>query len=213
MSENTNHSSPRPRIETLSDLIFGLALSLSAYSLLTRPPTTLQGLASDILSFGFSFIVLILVWLRYTSIMSVLPLETRTVILLNMVMLFLISLEPYLFNLVSLFGHPTEIVVVDYASVFYALDMTGLMAILGFFTNELAAEERKLVAPELLRGVRKARNAMFVAAALFLLTIIPQFWTWTFQDVPLRFYLWLLPITVFFAGRILSKNEASESES
>jgi hypothetical protein len=128
-------------------------------------------------------------------------------------MLFLISLEPYLFNVVTLYGHPTELLVVDYASIFYALNMAGLMAILGFFTNELAIEERKLIAPDLLRAVRKARNAMFIAAVLFLSTIIPQFWTWRIQDVPLRFCLWLLPTIVFFAGRILSKTEASKKRS
>ncbi len=210
-SDGTGSSRPRPRIETLSDLIFGLALSLCAYSLLTKPPTKFVELVSDILAFGFSFVILILVWMRYTSIMSVLPLENRTVVILNTVMLFLISLEPYLFNLVTLFGHPTEVTVVSDASVFYALDMAALMAILGFFTNELAVEERRLVAPQLLGAVRRARNAMFIAAVLFLLTIFPQFWTWRIQEVPLRFYLWLVPIIVFFSGRILSRTEASKT--
>jgi hypothetical protein len=38
-------------------------------------------------------------------------------------MLFSVSLVPYLFNLVALYGHATETVVVEYASVFFAADM------------------------------------------------------------------------------------------
>jgi uncharacterized membrane protein len=112
LSDNNRRSSPRPRIESLSDLIFGLALSLSAYSLLTRPPTQLTGLASDVLAFTFSFLILISVWIRYTGIMSVLPMENRTTRMLNVAMLFSVSLVPYLFNLVTLYRHTNETVVV-----------------------------------------------------------------------------------------------------
>ena len=85
---------------------------MSAYSLLTRPPTQLTGLASDVLAFTFSFLILISVWIRYTGIMSVLPMENRTTRMLNVAMLFSVSLVPYLFNLVTLYGHTNETVVV-----------------------------------------------------------------------------------------------------
>lgn len=196
-------SSPRPRIESLSDLIFGLALSLSAYSLLSRPPTTLTEVTSDIIAFTFSFLILIFVWIRYTSIMSVLPIENRTTNFLNVVMLFLVSLAPYLFNLVSLFGHATETEVVEYASLLYALDMAALMAILAFFTHELAIEEKKLIAPELLEPYKKVRNSMLISASLFLLTMFPQLWSLKIQDIPLRFYLWFMPLVFFWFGRAL----------
>jgi uncharacterized membrane protein len=203
-------SSPRPRIESLSDLIFGLALSLSAYSLLSRPPTQLAQVASDIIAFTFSFLILIFVWIRYTSIMSVLPMENRTTLLLNVVMLFSVSLEPYLFNLVSLFGHASETQVVEYASLLYALDMAGLMAILAFFTHELAIEEKQLIAPELLEPYRKVRNAMLMSVGLFLLTMFPQFWSWRIEDVPLRFLLWLVPLAVFWIAPLRGPSKSNQ---
>lgn len=202
MSENNGRSSPRPRIESLSDLIFGLALSLSAYSLLSRPPTQLTGLASDIMAFTFSFLILIFVWIRYTGIMSVLPMENRTTKLLNVAMLFLVSLEPYLFNLVTLFGRATETQVVEYASLLYAADMAALVVILAFFTHELAIEEKQLIAPELLEPYRNVRNSMLISVGLFLLTMAPQLWTWRIQNVPLRFCLWLIPISLLWIGRL-----------
>ena len=183
-------------------MIFGLALSLSAYSLLTRPPTQLTGLASDMLAFTFSFLILISVWIRYTGIMSVLPMENRTTRMLNVAMLFSVSLVPYLFNLVTLFGHTNETIIVEYASVFFAADMAALVVILAFFIHELAVEEKQLIAAELMGPYRRVRNSMVLSALLFLLTMAPQFWQWEIQNVPLRFYLWLIPIALFWIGRL-----------
>jgi uncharacterized membrane protein len=110
--------------------------------------------------------------------------ENRTTIMLNILLLFLVSLEPYLFNLVSLFGHVAETPSLMYASVLYALNMAGLVAILAFFTHELATEEKRLIAPELLRTYKNIRNYLFLAAGIFLLTMLPQFWEWRIMDIP-----------------------------
>jgi uncharacterized membrane protein len=185
-------------------------LSLSAYSLLTRPPTQLTSLASDILAFTFSFLILISVWIRYTGIMSVLPVENMTTRILNAAMLFSVSLEPYLFNLVTLYGHVNETVVVEYASVLFAADMAALVVILAFFIHELAAEEKQLIAAELIEPYRGVRNSMVLSALLFLLTMAPQFWQWRIQSVPLRFYLWLIPIIMFWIGRLPQKPKQFE---
>ena len=191
-------------------MIFGLALSLSAYSLLTRPPTTLTGFASDLLAFTFGFLILISVWVRYTGIMSVLPMENMATRILNVAMLFSVSLVPYLFNLVTLYAHATETVVVEYASVFFSADMAALVFILAFFIHELSIEEKQLIAPELMEPYRRVRNSMVFSTLLFLLTMAPEFWEWRFQGVPLRFYLWLIPIAIFWVGRLPEKTEQSK---
>jgi hypothetical protein len=80
----------------------------------------------------------------------------------------------------------------------YGPDMAGPMAILAFFTHELAIEEKKLIAVELLEPYKKVRNSMLTSASFFLLTMFPQFWSWRIQGVPLRFYLWLIPLAVFW---------------
>jgi len=205
--KNERSGRPRPRIESLSDLIFGLALSLSAYSLLTRPPTTLTALATDILAFTFSFLILISVWIRYTGIMSVLPLENQTIRMLNVAMLFTVSLVPYLFNLVTLFSRANETIVVEYASVFFAADMAALVVILAFFVNELAIEERQLIAAELMEPYRKVRNYMGLSAVLFVFTMLPEFWVWRFLGVPLRFCLWPIAIAIFWIRQLPEKPE------
>ena len=207
MSKNTDQSSPKPRIESLSDMIFGLALSIGALSLISKPPGSPAEINSDIVGFAVSFIILISVWLRYTSIMSVLPMETPATIFFNIVLLFLVSIEPYFFDQINLGPNPTQyqLANLEYASVLFALDIAGLMAIMAFFTHILTEEEKKLVSPELIKKYRMVRNSFFFAAALFLLSALPQFWAWKIQGTPFRFYFWLVPIGIFWIRRFFEK--------
>ena len=58
MSSEQHH--PRPRIESLTDLIFGLALSIGAVGLLNYRPTTAQDIALSVgFFFFFGFLILI----------------------------------------------------------------------------------------------------------------------------------------------------------
>jgi len=188
-------------------LIFGLALSIGALSLISKPPGSPAEIRSDIIGFTVSFVILISVWLRYTSIMSVLPMETPATILLNVVLLFLVSIEPYFFDLLNIGPNPiqSQLVNLEYASVLFALDIAGLMAIMAFFTHILTVEEKKLVSIELIRKYRLVRNSLFLAAGLFLLSALPQFWAWKIQGTAFRFYFWLVPLGIFWIRRFLEK--------
>ena len=193
---------PKPRIESLSDLIFGLALSIGAISLISRVPATPFRMVIDIAEFGFSFLILISVWLGYTNIMSVLPLEDSTTIILNLMLLFLVSIEPYLFYLNIIFDLSDHALLLNYASILYALDMTGLMLILALFTYELAREERGLVPKQLIVHYRHIRDTLFVSAALFAVTVLPVFWVFKVQGLPIRFYFWFIPLILSSAQRV-----------
>ncbi len=189
----------------MSDLVFGLALSIGALTFLSAPPSSSLDVVYDIAGFGFSFLVLISVWLRYTDVMSVLPIETGATLLLNVVLLFLVSLEPYLFNVVTLYAHGIGPEVADYASLILSADFAGMMVILAFFTHELALEERGLIPAELIIRYKRIRNFLFLWAALFALTILPPFWSLTIADTPLRFFMWLIPLIFSWAQRITQK--------
>ena len=192
----------RPRIESLSDIIFGLALAISTIPLISRIPAKPFGILIDISEFGFSFLILISVWLTYTNIMSVLPVEDSTTVTLNLVLLFLVSIEPYLFYLNITFDLLTHEVFLNYASMLYALDMTGLMLILALFTNQLAREERGLLPKESLARYRRVRNTLFISAALFAITILPLFWTVKLWNQSIRFYFWFIPLFLSLVRRI-----------
>lgn len=206
-SQDIEQSSPKPRIESLSDLIFGLALSIGALSLISKPPGSPAEMTSDIFGFAVSFVILISVWLRYTSIMSVLPMETPVTIFLNVVLLFLVTIEPYFFDLLSLGPDPTQsqLANLEYASVLFAVDVSGLMAIMAFFTHILTVEEKKLVSTDLIQKYRLVRNSLFLVAGLFLLSTLPQFWAWKIDGTAFRFYFWLVPLGIFWIRRILER--------
>ncbi|HLN89291.1 MAG TPA: TMEM175 family protein, partial [Candidatus Binatia bacterium] len=98
MSEAQPVFKPRPRIQTLSDLIFGLALSIGALALIGQQHATFEAIVTSLFFYSFSFLVLVSVWRSYSIILSVLPVETELLTNLNILLLFIVSIEPYLFN-------------------------------------------------------------------------------------------------------------------
>jgi len=189
---------PRNRIESLSDLIFGLALSIGAISLIAQPPTTPDEMNSRIITFIFNFVILIAVWVQYTLIMSRLPVETGSVILANLVLLLLIILVTYITIGIQYVKPPLPIPantpLSEYSSQLYAIDLAGMVGILAALAHILSHEEKHLVPQEYLSRVRIARNLLIFFAILFLFTAFPQAWDWRIGDFPIRFLAWWIPL-------------------
>jgi len=196
LDEITKRTQPIESLSELVKIIFGLALSIGAISLISRLPTKPLGILVDVAEFGFSFLILISVWMGYTNIMSVLPMEDSVTVILNLVLLFLVSIEPYLFYLNITFDLLSHELLLNSASMLYALDMTGLMLILALFTHQLAREERGLVSKESMARFKRVRNTLFISAGLFAITILPLFWTLKLWDLPIRFYFWFIPLVL-----------------
>ena len=209
MADDDKPSQPRisrPRMESLSDIIFGAALAISTLPLITRIPPRPFGMVVDIAEFGFGFLILISVWVGYTNTMSVLPVEDNTVVTLNLLLLFLVSIEPYLFYRSITFDLALQELFLNLASILYALDMMGLMLILGLFTHQLTREERGLVPKESISRHKRVRNTLFLSAVLFAITILPVFWSVRFYGQPLRFFFWFVPLFLSFGIRISNRN-------
>jgi len=196
MSDAQPEVRPKPRIESLSDMIFGLALSVGAITLVSSPPTTSGGLYNDILTFGFSFLILISVWIRYTKIMSVLPLENRRSISLNTLLLFIVSIEPFLFNLVRSTNLNAPGDFANIVSISYGIDLGVMMLILGFFTSLLVDEEKKLLSKELRREFTYEMITMYVAGALFVGSALIPLTVQGIGGQPLRFDIWIFPFII-----------------
>jgi len=199
---------PRPRIQNLSDLIFGLALSISALTLIGQQPTTTQDFAASLGAYAFSFLILIGLWQSYSSVTSILPTETSSMVDLNVILLFLVSIEPYLFN--ELFAARGELV--PYVSSAYSIDLTGMFFILAFFLHLLAKEEKHLVPTVLLSRYRTRRNLTILGGLVFALSIYPYFgdvavYTVVTGDRPyyftVRSTLWLVALSLTWVGRLI----------
>ena len=196
MSGNESVSAIVDAEKEAAKMLFGLAVAISAIPLLLRLPGKPFGILIDIAEFGFSFLILVSVWLGYWNVMSALPLEDRTILALNMALLFLVSIEPYLFYLNITFDRLSHELLLYTASIGYALDMTGLMFILALFTHQLAREERGLVPKESLAMYRRVRDVLLLSAALFAITVLPVFWDIKLYNQPLRFVFWFIPLTI-----------------
>src|SRR5213080_2686376 len=112
--------------------------------------------------------------------MSVLPGETKAVTFLNVALLLLVAIVPYLLNSVELVNPsltPSEASAVGaYASTLFGLDLTGIMLILAAFAHVISIEERNLVAPKLARLFRNGRNRLAILSLATAVSIAPQFW-------------------------------------
>ncbi len=115
--------------------------------------------------------------------------ETGMMMWLNILLLFFVSIEPYLLSLVSFGPAGANRVMLVFTSQIYALDLAGLTVILGLFAEMLTKKEEG-IEPELIGGYTWLRNTQFVFAGLFGLSALPVFWSWMIQGTPLRFYLW-----------------------
>jgi uncharacterized membrane protein len=199
VTEERHSFSPRPHIQTLSDLIFGLALSIGALTLIGQQPTNAQQVFIALGEYGFSFLILVGVWRSYSTIMSVMPVETGSLINLNIILLFLVSIEPYLFYQVLAFANENW----NQVSMVFALDLGVMFLILAFFFHYLADEEKKLVPDNLLRRFRTRRDLQVLASLFFFLSMVPVFYTMTAfslsveggsRNVPIRVVLWFVPL-------------------
>ncbi len=192
---------PRPRLESLSDLIYGLSLSIGAISLVltNAQSSTVSDINRNVLEFLFVFLLLITSWIIYTSDMSVLPIETRLVTFLNVVLLILVAIFPYLFDQVVSTFNPDS--VQEYASILFTIDLAGTLVIMATFAHIIASEEEHLVDGEVMIRFRTARNRMSVLTVVVLLSLAAP-WDWLFMGVHVRLFIWYIPIVSFWVFRM-----------
>jgi uncharacterized membrane protein len=201
MAEEKERSTPKSRIESLSDLIFGLALSIGALTLIGQTYTDFQSLLFSLAYYAFSFLILISVWYSYTRTMSHLRIETRRAVYLNILLLFLVSIEPFLFNQLLSVTLPAE-----YVSILYALDLGGLFVIQALLAMSILIDKNR---PEsVLLHYKLMRNSQLVGAVIFFVSALPFFW-WKIPvsgvDIRLRFILWIAPLFLHYIRRLFEK--------
>ena len=197
---------PRPRIEAFSDLIFGLALSIGALTLIGQQLTSFEALMIALSLYSFSFLILVGVWLSYSNLTSVLPAENGTLISMNILLLFLVSVEPFLFNQLFAEGMFYNV------SIVYAIDLAFMFIILAFFNHAIADEKKSQVPKDQLRSYKSARNYSLFIAGLFLISTLPFFAS--AYIIPLRVYVWLIAL-IFGSGRriLLQVGKSSKNKS
>ena len=216
---DTNSLAPariKIRIESLSDLVFGLALSIGSLILIGRTPASGVDLAANVVLFGFGFAIVVLIWFGYSRTTAVLAMESPSAMLSNVVLLFFVALEPYLFYVLQ---SVQTAGLADAASVAYALDLGGMFLMLAALGRLVLREAkmpvpgRSALHPVVLGRFRRVSRADAIAGAVFVVSALPIFWI----DTPagyLRFYLWSIGFVAFIPalGRRWSQHRIVERE-
>jgi uncharacterized membrane protein len=180
---------------------------------LTSPPKSALDIGSHIAAFAFTFLILITCWIIYTSFMSVLPVETNSITIINVALLLLVAIIPFLLNSTEvpnpILNDTDAAAIMDFSSSLFAIDLAGILAILAAYAHIISIEEKKLVAPELARTFRSGRDRMAMLALIMLISIAPQFWSWTIFGTPTRIYVWYLPLISYWVGRVVRPESRS----
>jgi uncharacterized membrane protein len=190
------------RIESLSDLVFGLALSIGSLELLAKTPQTAADLAESVALFAFSFLIVVSIWFGYARIMAVVSQETSRAVSLNLLLLFCVVLEPYLFFVLQ--SQPANLSFLDWASFGYALDVGAMFLILGglirpILRKKISGVERPDLHPILLRRFRVAMYFYVFIGLTYVVSALPFLWVDT-PIGPLRFVFWYSAFAFFFLG-------------
>jgi hypothetical protein len=139
------------------------------------------------------------VWNRYTTIVSAVPVETAGMIRLNMLLLFFVAVEPYLFNLL------TRSNIAELVSTYYAVDIGGMNLVLAYFAHLLTVTKKNSLPPEEARRFRISRNVFIFVGLMFLVSASPGLWTPSVLGEPLRIIIWLLAFPIIWLSRTLGK--------
>ncbi|MDA4134992.1 MAG: TMEM175 family protein [Thaumarchaeota archaeon] len=211
MAEDSAPGIPRIklRIESLSDLVFGLALSLGAIALIQQIPQDPSALMNDVATFTFSFLIIVAVWLGYTRIASVLPIEDSGTLVLNLVLLFCVALEPFLYYVFE--RSATNFL--DFSSAAFALDTGAMMAILSAMMYLLVrhgASGKLKLSPASIKRYRIGVVAQAFAAFVFLVSASDIFWVQVPGFGYLRFYVWYFALAAFIISRAARRFGAKE---
>jgi uncharacterized membrane protein len=187
------------RIEGLSDIVFGLALSIGSLVLIANLPKTPADLGLDILFFIFSFLLIVTSWFLYSRIMSVLPVEVRGALILNLVLLLCVALEPYTLYVLD---SSQNISLVEWSSFTYGLDVGLIYLLLAglarIFLNEAKRPGAELrMHPVIIKKFTHEMRAELFLGGIFVASALPFFWVLTPIGY-LRFDIWYLSFGVGF---------------
>jgi hypothetical protein len=131
--------------------------------------------------------------------MSVLPVETRLVTLLNVVLLILVAIMPYLFDQAVSLNNTLD--VQNYASILFTFDYAGSLFIMTGFAHLIAREEKQLVDDDQVIRFRTIRKRLTVLSIVVLLSLVIP-WDWLFLGVNVRLLIGCVPFVSYWINRM-----------
>jgi uncharacterized membrane protein len=181
----------KKRIEDLSNLVFGLALTLGAISL-TKPETDdLGSLINTVIQFGLSFAVIIWIWWLYNNLINERDLVRKGMVQLNILLLFLVVIEPFLLSVSQPFSS---------GKIAYSFDLGLTLLIFAVFYNAAISDETLAPTEAQRQRVRFNRNLTVGCAAIFFVSLVPQLLLGA-DGASIQTLMWLSALFIGAAGR------------
>src|SRR2546425_5437490 len=145
--------------------------------------------------------------------MAIISQETGGTVSMNMLLLFCVALEPYLFFVLQ--SKSSDLSFLNWASFGYALDVGAMFLILGglirpILRGKSPGIERGYLHPVLFRRFRVAMFFYAFIGGAYLVSALPFFWIGT-PIGPLRFVFWVLRIRLRFPRNIESQTRENLS--
>lgn len=170
------------QMETLSEIVFGLTITFSAIQFALNPPSHIAEILDLICEFAISFTFLVWVWITYIRIMRNLRKGDDPPVLLNVILLLLATVEPYLLYIVwlSTFQTPGQSAAEQLSSevlaAAYAIDVGLVLVVLGMLARPPPTDPVRGPNPILKEAVRRYSNWLYGCAGAFFVTALPVFW-------------------------------------
>lgn len=185
----------KKKIEDLSNLIFGLALTLGAITLVKPEQDSLFALATTLVQFGLSFAIILWIWRIYNALVPEQDMQKKGRLTLNVVLLFLVVVEPFLLSVSSTYSS---------GRTAYSIDLGIALLILALFTH-FAIDESDLAPDEAAkRRWRANRSVTLFCSALFFFSLVPQFLL-DKNGANIQSAMWLAALLIGVAGRSLRR--------
>jgi uncharacterized membrane protein len=181
-------------------MVFGLALSLGAIALVATPPTDAASLYTDLATFAFSFLILIVVWLAYTRLITELTLVGHSTVSLNVVLLFFVSVEPFLLNVLDRSKVSSDFFAT--VSQAYAVDIGVMVMLLGLFAWAVATVDSPTMPDGVRQSFRREPLNRWFAGGLFFVSAAPIFEQVSLLGEGLRIWIWVVAIGIVWATRL-----------
>lgn len=177
-------------IEDLSNIVFGLALTVGTLTLVKPSEDSFLELISILSNFALSFIVLLWIWWLYNRTMKSMVMDGRVKYGLNFVLLFLVIIEPYLLTTIDTVSGATA----------YAIDLGTTMVVFFIFWH-LMLREAPPTDEDRRRKLRRSRNTMVVSAAVFYASTLVQLFP-SIASSGIQGLIWLLVLVLAMVYRL-----------
>ena len=179
------------KFKSITTEVFALTLGLGAFSLVIVPKTSILEVAQAVGIFAIAFFYIVAIWIINSRFFENYRLYDNIFLALNFLILFLVAISPFLmqaFSMSSDFADPM--------SILYALDITGIFALLGVLHQRYIQQNRNQLKKEETQEVKMDRNMQFIISAWFLLSVL--------MPMQYRFVFWILlaPIPPIYRHRI-----------